>query len=83
MTNDEIFELFNAIPEPYRMLCIDAAFTGCWLVQQPGKEKAGRKLLSTTIKAAGLGPEITEKIIKNLPESANSLAAHAEMRSLK
>lgn len=80
--DSEVFEQFNTIPEPQRMLCTDAAFVGCWLFQN-GHKEAGLKLLRTAITTAGLEVELIDRIINNLPESANALAKHTELRSLK
>lgn len=81
MNNEELFELFNSIPDPYRMLCIDSVGVGCYLVQQ-GQDQAGMKLLHTALSTAGLDTRLADEIIDNLPESLHALAMHAEIRAL-
>lgn len=81
MTNEEIFEQFNAIPSPFRMLVVDAAAVGCYLYQQ-GHEEAGKKLLRTAIITGCLETSLVQDLLDNLPDSLNALAMHAEIRSL-
>lgn len=81
MRTEEIFELFSAIPGPYRMLCIDAAAVGCYLYKQ-GHEAAGMKLLHTAINTAGLESGLVQILLDNLPKSLDALAMHAELRQL-
>jgi hypothetical protein len=81
MTNEQIFEQFNAIPAPFRMLCIDSAAVACYLYQQ-GHEEAGRKLLRTALITGCLELDLIPALLENLPESLDSLATHAEIRAL-
>ncbi|MGZ5026079.1 MAG: hypothetical protein ACXWAT_02010 [Methylobacter sp.] len=81
MTNEQIYEQFNAIPAPYRALCIDAAAVGCYLYQQ-GHEEAGRKLLRTAIITGCLELDLIPALLENLPDSLNALAMHVEIRAL-
>jgi hypothetical protein len=81
MNNEELFELFNSIPDPYRMLCIDSISVGCYLVQQ-GQSQAGMKLLHTALSAVGLDAKLAQEIIENLPDSLHALAMHTEIRAL-
>lgn len=81
MNSEQIFALFNDIPDDYRMLVIDAAAVGCYLVGQ-GHEQAGRKLLRTAIMTAGLEISLIQELLDNLPESFDAMAMHAEIRDL-
>lgn len=81
MTNEQIFEQFNAIPAPFKMLCIDAAAVACYLYQQ-GHEEAGRKLLRTAIITGCLELDLIPALLENLPNSLDALAMHAEIRDL-
>jgi hypothetical protein len=80
-TNEQIFEQFNAIPAPFRMLCIDSAAVACYLYQQ-GHEEAGRKLLRTAIITGCLDLDLIPALLENLPNSLDALAMHAEIRAL-
>jgi hypothetical protein len=81
VNSERIFMLFNDIPDDYRMLVIDAAAVGCYLVGQ-GHEQAGRKLLRTAIMTAGLDSSLVQTLLADVEKSFESLAMHAEIKSL-
>ncbi|WP_432745834.1 hypothetical protein ABXJ76_07995 [Methylobacter sp. G7] len=81
MNSEQIYEQFNAIEESIRMLCIDAAAAGCFLVQQ-GHDEAGRKLLRTAITTGELNVSLIAALLDNLPESLDGLGMHVEIKKL-
>ncbi|MFZ2405498.1 MAG: hypothetical protein WAW41_10205 [Methylobacter sp.] len=81
MNSEQLFTLFNEIPEDCRMLVIDAAAVGCFLYRD-GHHAAGLKLLHTAITTAGLDTEIIQWILENPEKSFKALAMHAEIRAL-
>lgn len=81
MNSEQIFELFNSIPEPYRMLCIDAAAVSCWLYQQ-GHTAAGMKLLHVVITTAELDSWVFQSLMDDPEKCFAGMAMHAEIRAL-
>jgi len=81
MNSEQIYALFEAVDEDYRMLCIDAAAVGCYLYHQ-GQEAAGLKLLHTAIVTAGMDGSLVQFLLENPKKSLAGLAMHAEIRSL-
>lgn len=81
MNSDQVFELFNAVHDDYRMLCVDAAAVGCYLYMQ-GHAAAGMKLLHTAIITAGMDGTLVQMMLENPQKSFDGLAMHAEIRSL-
>ncbi|MEE7625417.1 hypothetical protein V3O24_04525 [Methylobacter sp. Wu8] len=81
MNAEYVFRLFDDVDEDYRMLVIDAAAVGCYLVKQ-GHEAAGRKLLHTAIKSAGLDSSLVQSLLADVEKSLAALAMHAEIRAL-
>lgn len=79
--NDSIYETFDAIDPPIRILCIDTTYTGICLFKQ-GKERSGRKLILTAVKAAGLSTAWVDILLKDPEKSLGELAAHTELREL-
>lgn len=79
--NNDWFEWFNTIPEEYRMLCIDSAAVACYLYSK-GEVTAATKLLHTILVTAELDTGLVQKMLENPKKTCESLAIHAELRSL-
>jgi len=77
----DIYQAFNAIDDQIRMLCIDATYTGLYLVKQ-GHDQAGRKLIMTATKAGGVNLS-ADDICFDIEKSLSALAVHTELRDLK
>ena len=77
----DIYQAFNDVNDKVRMLCIDATYTGLYLIKQ-GHTEAGRKLILTAINAGGVKISV-DQLCSDIEKSLSALAAHAELRDLK